>query len=226
MATRSPTKTPGRSARRPAAPVDMPTAPDRGGFVKPRPKKPTNAKMAAEFRKQELVAALEKQAEADRADPKAAKARKAKEKKALEKLEALAAPVDRHVYVPQYADEICNRMAEGEHVQDILKELGISFVSMCTWMRKVPAFAAAFAVARENQAHLYISQITKISDDVEAGKVDMAKLQIDTRKWLASKILSKLYGDKVQVSGDGENPLVTKMIMNSDDLVKRIKGGL
>ena len=35
------------------------------------------------------------------------------------------------------------------------------------------------------------------------------KLQIDTRKWMLSKMLPKIYGDKLELTGDKENPLQT-----------------
>jgi hypothetical protein len=37
------------------------------------------------------------------------------------------------------------------------------------------------------------------------------KLQVDTRKWLLSKLAPKKYGDKLEVSGDAANPLVTRI---------------
>ncbi len=199
---------------------------DKGGMVKPAPAKPANSRMAAQFKAQALADEVTRQAIADNASPaarKAAQARKRREAATLARAEALKAPVPRDTYIPAHAEAICNRMAEGEDVGEILKDLGVSFGSMCAWMRKVPSFAAAFALARENQAHLYISQITRIADNA-TGKGELARLQVDTRKWLASKILNKIYGDKVQVSGDAENPLVTRLVSSADDLVNKIKG--
>lgn len=232
MAKAAPTK----SAKKPAAKsaasprlatkrADLKKSADPAGFVKPRPDKPTNPRMAAAMRAQHLVETVESKAQSGLANPKAAKIRKAREAKELAKQAALENRLPRHAYIPAYADEICERLAEGEDVSTILKSLNISFVTMCDWMRKVPLFAAAFATARENQTHLFISQIVTIADNVVPGQVDIAKLQIDTRKFLASKLLAKLYGDKVQVSGDAENPLTTKLVMSADDLLKRIKGG-
>ena len=49
------------------------------------------------------------------------------------------------------------------------------------------------------------------------GKLDSAmvqkqRLQIDTRKWLLSKLAPKRYGDKLELSGDAENPLMIQKI--------------
>jgi hypothetical protein len=48
------------------------------------------------------------------------------------------------------------------------------------------------------------------------GKKDWAavqkhKLQVDSRKWLLSKLAPKKYGDKLELSGDNENPLVHRI---------------
>ena len=40
----------------------------------------------------------------------------------------------------------------------------------------------------------------------------MTTLQIDTRKWLLSKLAPKKYGDKIELSGDKDNPLMIQQI--------------
>jgi hypothetical protein len=37
------------------------------------------------------------------------------------------------------------------------------------------------------------------------------KLQVDTRKWLLSKLAPRKYGEKLEVSGDPANPLVQRI---------------
>jgi hypothetical protein len=79
-----------------------------------------------------------------------------------------------------------------------------------------------YARAREAQAELYASEIIDISDDAtqdelftDEGKrvcnaefVMRSKLRVDARKWVASKLLPKKYGDKVtqEITGkDGKD---------------------
>jgi hypothetical protein len=38
------------------------------------------------------------------------------------------------------------------------------------------------------------------------------KLQVDTRKWLLSKLAPKKYGDRLELAGDKENPLQVQTI--------------
>lgn len=56
---------------------------------------------------------------------------------------------------------------------------------------------------------LAIDQIEKLEiaiEDMRSGKIDhqMARVEIDARKWFASKFLPKQFGDKLDVVSDGE----------------------
>jgi hypothetical protein len=41
--------------------------------------------------------------------------------------------------------------------------------------------------------------------------VQKHKLQVDTRKWLLSKLAPKKYGEKLEISGDDKSPLVHRI---------------
>lgn len=74
------------------------------------------------------------------------------------------------------------------------------------------SFLAQYAIAREAQAELYADEIIDISDDstqddlfndegkrvLNAEWVARSKLRVDARKWIASKLLPKKYGEKIQ----------------------------
>jgi hypothetical protein len=88
------------------------------------------------------------------------------------------------------------------------------------WLNDDAALAVEYARAREDLIEMIATEIIEISDqDVGVavdGKKDWAavqkhKLQVDTRKWLLSKLAPKKYGDKLEVSGDAANPLVTRI---------------
>lgn len=51
------------------------------------------------------------------------------------------------------------------------------------------------------------------------------RLRVDTRKWVASKMKPKKYGDRVELTGPGGGPIVTAAVELSDDqLAAMIKG--
>jgi hypothetical protein len=41
--------------------------------------------------------------------------------------------------------------------------------------------------------------------------VQKQRLQVDSRKWLLSKMLPKVYGDKIELSGDASAPLIQRI---------------
>lgn len=72
-------------------------------------------------------------------------------------------------------------------------------------------FSAMYARAKLRQADLFADEILDIADNIGKDKIRLksgeevtnneainrSRLRIDTRKWLASKLLPKQYGDKV-----------------------------
>jgi hypothetical protein len=73
-------------------------------------------------------------------------------------------------------------------------------------------FLHQYIRAREAQADFLAEEIIEIADDAEGddaafvgiNRVHRARLQIDTRKWIACKFKPKKYGDKVDLNHGGE----------------------
>jgi len=69
-------------------------------------------------------------------------------------------------------------------------------------LRDDETFSAQYSRAKEDQAELMAQEMLTICDDIsgdaEGGNVAVqrAKLQVETRKFLASKLKPKVYGDK------------------------------
>ena len=81
------------------------------------------------------------------------------------------------------------------------------------WLAKAEheEFREQYAHAREVQAEVRADEIVDIADATEGGSneaVQSARLRVDSRKWIASKLLPKKYGDKIQHTGDGGGPVV------------------
>lgn len=71
-------------------------------------------------------------------------------------------------------------------------------------------YARGLELLAQNQAELLEEAI----QDMRSGKVDaaMARVEIDARKWFASKFLPKRYGDRQIIAGDSENPLEVRAL--------------
>lgn len=77
------------------------------------------------------------------------------------------------------------------------------------WRYKNPEFSAKYALAKLKQAELLAEECLEISDDASRDRrtnekgfeeqnhefVARSRLRIDTRKWLASKLLPRQYGE-------------------------------
>jgi flagellar motility protein MotE (MotC chaperone) len=64
------------------------------------------------------------------------------------------------------------------------------------WRNKYPDFSANYASAKVKQAHVIAEDCLEIADDSKKESWAVNRLRIDTRKWIASKLLPKTYGDK------------------------------
>lgn len=104
-------------------------------------------------------------------------------------------------YTQELADKICRLIAEGMSLRAICEDSTMPHRdTVASWLCEKPDFSDQYARAREDQADFYTDQIIEIADTVEpdAASVAKAKLQIDARKWKASKLAPKKYGDKVE----------------------------
>jgi hypothetical protein len=81
------------------------------------------------------------------------------------------------------------------------------------WAEKdTDGFAPRFARARDALADFWAYEVIEISDSVrgctDSAIVQAAKLAADNRKWIASKLLPRIYGDKTVVTGANDTPLI------------------
>lgn len=117
-------------------------------------------------------------------------------------------PVGRpSVFSQELIDKICELISNGMSLRAVCSQEGMpSTATVCKWLSENQEFSEQYARAREKQADYFVEEIIEIADSVEAesAAVSKAKLQIDARKWAASKIAPKKYGDKVeqQITGN------------------------
>lgn len=134
----------------------------------------------------------------------------------------MARPTD---YTPELATKICERIAEGESVRDIVKDEAMpSSSTIYRWLlqEEKREFWEQYEKARNIQAELMFEELLEIADDgsndwvLRTGKdneewwqqngeaMGRSRLRVDTRKWYLSKVLPKKYGDKMDITSDGK----------------------
>lgn len=130
-------------------------------------------------------------------------------------------------YTEQKANAICDKIAEGQALSTICKADDMpSTVTVFKWLQDFPEFLNKYTRAREVQADKMAEEILQIADDgindtytnddgVEFTNHDViarSRLRVDARKWLASKLAPKKYGDKVDLSVGGNGSPVAVRI--------------
>lgn len=103
---------------------------------------------------------------------------------------------------PEIVEEMLLRIREGQSLVGICKDEAMPSVRVAhRWIEADEDLQHKYARAREDQAERNAEQIVALADEVNRPGVTMeeiqvAKLRIDARKWIASKLLAKKYGDR------------------------------
>jgi transposase-like protein len=93
---------------------------------------------------------------------------------------------------------IVDRLSQGETVLGVARTLGISHTAFYDWVdRGGGARAAALARARARGGQSLAEETLEIADSATPQEAQVAKLRVDTRRWLAGK-MNEEYGDKQQ----------------------------
>lgn len=128
-------------------------------------------------------------------------------------------------YSEDVADRICDALADARSLRSICCDPDMpSQSTVFRWLadERYAAFRERYARAREAQADALFDEMLDIADDGtndwmerkrEDGTTDevlnhehvqRSKLRIEARKWMASKLRPKVYGDKLDLtSSDG-----------------------
>lgn len=134
----------------------------------------------------------------------------------------------------------------GTPLRTILKRKGMpSSSTFFIWLEEDENLSKRYARAKEVMAEALADEILEIADDgtndyMTITKGDMeynvenrevtnrSRLRVDARKWLLAKTLPKKYGDKIDITSDGEKvtntiPVVLENGRTIEDLKKELK---
>lgn len=124
-------------------------------------------------------------------------------------------PKGSSTFTPEIGDQICELLAEGMSAVRACKELGVALRTFYQWQREYPEFLAQVSRAREDQADTFADQMCDIAEFDE--DVQRAKLKIDARKWVASRMKPKSWGDRVTTEHEAGESIA--------DVLKAISSG-
>lgn len=125
-------------------------------------------------------------------------------------------------YTQEVADRLCAELSEGKSLRTICRADDFPAVrTVFYWLRTHEEFLHQYTRAKEESADALIEEMLEIADDgtndlmtitkgnaeyeIENKEVtNRSRLRVDTRKWIASKLKPKKYGEKVDLTSDGK----------------------
>lgn len=146
----------------------------------------------------------------------------------------------RPTYSAPRAELICQRLALGESLRAICRDMEIDHSTVLRWViADHEGFADQYARARECQAELHVDELIELSDAdpeyvietrreegseavitekrIDPAWVAQQKLRIDTRKWAAAKMRPTRYGERVDLNHKGGMALNLTIDMGPND---------
>ena len=110
---------------------------------------------------------------------------------------------------PELEAKILEAINDGHSLRLICKDAGMpNRATVHEWLVGDKAFADRYARAREGRAEKMADEILEISDGSvgeDSNGINSARLRVDARKWLASKMDPRTYGDRVSTELSGPN---------------------
>lgn len=136
----------------------------------------------------------------------------------------MARPTD---YNQEIADRLCEAISEGMSLREFCRADDTpSKATVFRWLGMHKEFSDQYARAREEQAETMADEIVSIVDSAanpvmvdgiplivddkpvmfaDTASIAHARLKMDARKWVASKLKPKKYGDKIEAALTGPN---------------------
>lgn len=127
-------------------------------------------------------------------------------------------------------DEVCRRLIEGDSLRAVCRTENMpSKMTICRWLAADEEFRRQYAIARDMQAEALADEILDIADNpmpgvktttkgdgsvekVTGDMIDHRRLQVDARKWIASKLAPKKYGEAALIKlGDSDGNRLEEM---------------
>lgn len=137
------------------------------------------------------------------------------------------------IFTQDLADRICAELSDGDSMRTVCKADDMPCKStVFRWLRTDKDFCDQYTRAKQESADALTDEMLDIADDatndwmekldkddqsigyqLNGDHVQRSRLRIETRKWLASKLKPKKYGDKIQQEISG----VIGIFIDSDD---------
>jgi hypothetical protein len=121
-------------------------------------------------------------------------------------------------------NEILERISEGESLRQIIADPKLERLP-CTrlfyeWIKGDEKLSNNYARATDERAELIFEDLITISDN-EYGDATRDRLRVDTRKWVLGRMKPKKYGDKLDLTSDGDKIQQTVIVLPEKDIIQQ-----
>ncbi len=111
-------------------------------------------------------------------------------------------------YCEEIAIRICEQLSLGKSLRKTCDLDGMpSMLTVLTWLNRFPEFLAQYQRAKDESADTHADDMLDIAEESmhlkKPHQIQAARLRIDTRKWIASKLKPKKYGERVHTEVSG-----------------------
>jgi|SRR5215472_1125250 len=117
------------------------------------------------------------------------------------------------IYSEELAAKVLERISDGQSLRTVCKPEGMpNMTTVWKWLYRHEAFVEQYARATSERAEAMAEDIQAIADD-ESIDPKSRTIRIDARKWLASKLKPKKFGERVALGADDDGrPIVISWI--------------
>ena len=92
----------------------------------------------------------------------------------------------------------------------------INPTSVFAYMSRHDELKRLYIAAREAYVHYQVDRLDEIAKN--EFDVTRARLRVDVAKWEAAKVLPRVYGDSLKITGDPNNPLAVQRVVDANAL--------
>ena len=111
-------------------------------------------------------------------------------------------------YCDKIAIDICEEISLGRSLRSICDDEGMPSVrTVITWKRKYPEFLQQYDSACVERSDMLVEDMLHIADESDPTEAAKTRIRVDTRKWAASKMKPKKYGEIPEPDVEDVDPI-------------------
>ncbi len=109
-------------------------------------------------------------------------------------------------YTKELGADLCSELAQGKSLRKVCKSAKFPSVkTIFNWIRDYPEFLQQYEKAKEESSDFLVEEMLDIADQSDKKESPQrSRLRVDTRKWAASKLKPKKYGERLDLTSGGE----------------------